>query len=420
MEKKKPFYGWVIVAASVALMMLGCGAFTGAAAAYIAPVCAQMGFAKGEFTLYRTIVSLLGALLMPVFARFIRKAGVKKVMLIGLMGNALAYTLYSFAGALWQFYLAAALEGIFTNGISFLSIGVLINNWFLDNRSTVAGIAYAGTGLGGAVFVPIISQLAERLGWRWAYRGVAAVSVAVLLPVILLLLRDSPAQMGLAPYQAPGKKQEEGQAPAGAGSGVSLFAAKKMPAFWLLIFGFFLLNICCGGPSNHNVAFLQDLGYSTAFAAAVTSGYMAVVAAGKIAAGTLFDRLGTPRTALLLCAACIGFPVLALFCRVPGIPWAYAAFLGFTGMGPSVGISALVRHVFGDRDFASIFSLASMASTLGAAVAAPLMGVIYDASGSYTPAWMLWLVFSVLMAACLMGALFAAKKREKAAEKAKA
>lgn len=420
MEKKKPFYGWVIVAASVALMMLGCGAFTGAAAAYIAPVCAQMGFAKGKFTLYRTIVSLLGALLMPVFARLIRKVGVKKVMLIGLMGNALAYTLYSFAGALWQFYLAAALEGIFTNGISFLSIGVLINNWFLDNRSTVAGIAYAGTGLGGAVFVPIISQLAERLGWRWAYRGVAAVSVAVLLPVILLLLRDSPAQMGLAPYQAPGKKQEEGQAPAGAGSGVSLFAAKKMPAFWLLIFGFFLLNICCGGPSNHNVAFLQDLGYSTAFAAAVTSGYMAVVAVGKIAAGTLFDRLGTPRTALLLCAACIGFPVLALFCRVPGIPWAYAAFLGFAGMGPSVGISALVRHVFGDRDFASIFSLASMASTLGAAVAAPLMGVIYDASGSYTPAWMLWLVFSVLMAACLMGALLAAKKREKAAEKAKA
>ena len=411
MEKKKPFYGWVIVAASVALMMLGCGAFTGAAAAYIAPVCAQMGFAKGEFTLYRTIVSLLGALLMPVFARLIRKAGVKKVMLIGLMGNALAYTLYSFAGALWQFYLAAALEGIFTNGISFLSIGVLINNWFLDNRSTVAGIAYAGTGLGGAVFVPIISQLAERLGWRWAYRGVAAVSVAVLLPVILLLLRDSPAQMGLAPYQAPGKKQEEGQAPAGAGSGVSLFAAKKMPAFWLLIFGFFLLNICCGGPSNHNVAFLQDLGYSTAFAAAVTSGYMAVVAVGKIAAGTLFDRLGTPRTALLLCAACIGFPVLALFCRVPGIPWAYAAFLGFTGMGPSVGISALVRHVFGDRDFASIFSLASMASTLGAAVAAPLMGVIYDASGSYTPAWMLWLVFSVLMAACLMGALWKGKKK---------
>lgn len=120
----------MIVAVSIVSMMLGCGAFTGAAAAYIAPVCAQMGFAKGEFTLYRTIVSLLGALLMPVFARLIRKMGVKKVMLIGLIGNALAYALYSFAGALWHFYLAAALEGIFTNGISFLTIGVLINSWF--------------------------------------------------------------------------------------------------------------------------------------------------------------------------------------------------------------------------------------------------------------------------------------------------
>lgn len=414
MEKKKPFYGWVIVAVAVVCMMLGCGAFTGAAAAYIAPVCEQMGFAKGEFTLYRTIVSLLGALLMPAFAGVIRKLGAKKVMLIGLLGNALAYALYSFGSALWHFYLAAVLEGIFTNGISFLTIGVLINSWFLDNRSTVAGIAYAGTGLGGAVFVPIISRIAEQFGWRWAYRGVAGISVVVLLPVILLLLRDTPAQMGLAPYRKAGAEQEDAQAALQAESGVSLFAAKKMPAFWLLILGFFLLNICCGGPSNHNVAFLQDLGYPVAFAAAVTSAYMAVVAVGKIAAGTLFDRLGTPRTTVLLCATCIGFPILALFCRIPGIPWAYAALLGFTGMGPSVGISALVRHAFGDRDFASIFSLASMASTLGAAVAAPLMGVLYDASGSYHLAWMLWLVFAALTTACLLGALLSAKKKAKA------
>ena len=79
-----------------------------------------------------------------------------------------------------------------------------------------------------------------------------------------------------------------------------------------------------------------------------------------------------------------------------------------------MGISALVRHAFGDRDFASIFSLASMASTLGAAVAAPLMGVLYDASGSYRLAWMLWLVFAALTTACLLGALLSAKKKAKA------
>ena len=42
------------------------------------------------------------------------------------------------------------------------------------------------------------------------------------------------------------------------------------------------------------------------------------------------------------------------------------------------------------------------------------MGVLYDASGSYTLSWILWLVFAVLTTACLMGALLAAKKREKA------
>ena len=413
MEKKKPFYGWVILASAVLLMMMGCGAFTGAAAAYMAPTCAQMGFAKGEFTLHRTIASLLGAFLMPVYAKLLRRFGAKKVLLVGVLGNALAYALYSFASSLWHFYLAALLEGIFINGVSFLTIGVLLNRWFLDYRSTVSGIAYAGSGLGGAVLVPIISQIAGQAGWRWAYRSVAIASVALLLPIILLLLRDTPEQMGLAPYRSAKAKQQE-QAPQQEEEGIPLPAAKKLPAFWLLLAGFFLLNVCCAGPSNHNVAFLENLGYSAAFAAAITSGYMAVVAVGKIAAGSLFDRLGTRRTTLLLCASCIGFPALALFCRIPGIPWVYAVLLGFSGVGPSVGISALVRHAFGDRDFAAIFSLASMASTLGSAVAAPLMGVIYDVSGSYTPAWILWLVFAVLMAACLMGALFSAKKQEKA------
>ena len=110
MEKKKPFYGWVILASAVLLMMMGCGAFTGAAAAYMAPTCAQMGFAKGEFTLHRTIASLLGAFLMPVYAKLLRRFGAKKVLLVGVLGNALAYALYSFASSLWHFYLAALLE----------------------------------------------------------------------------------------------------------------------------------------------------------------------------------------------------------------------------------------------------------------------------------------------------------------------
>ena len=192
---------------------------------------------------------------------------------------------------------------------------------------------------------------------------------------------------------------------------LSLGSAKKTAPFWLLLAGIFFMSMCCSGPYTHNVAFVTGLGYSAAFAALVTSVYLGFLTAGKVVSGGLFDRLGVLRTTLLLSGTCIGFPVLALFCRVPALTWAYALLLGMTGSGPSVGISALVRYLFGDRDFASIFSWVSIASTLGSAAAPPLMGAIYDASGSYTIAWVVWLALGLLTAACLMGALWKGKKK---------
>lgn len=413
MEKKKPFYGWVIVAASTIALTMCNGIFGGTSSAFVEPVCSQLGLARGEFTLYRTIISLVGALLLPVYAKMLRKLGVKRVLLIGAAGMVLAQLLYSFANSLWHFYLIACLEGLFTNGISFLSIGIVLNSWFIDKRSTVTGIAYAGTGLGGALFLPLINQVIGRFGWRWGFRCNAAAAAAVLLPVILLLMRDNPQKMGLAPYESPGAERGQKAEPVQAG-GVSLGSAKKTAPFWLLLAGIALMSMCCSGPYTHNVAFLTGIGYTAAFASLVTAVYLGFLTIGKVISGGLFDRLGVLRTTLLLCAACAGFPVLALFCRVPALTWLYALLLGLTGSGPSVGISALVRHLFGDRDFAAIFSWVSIASTLGSAAAPPLMGVIYDATGSYTAAWALWLAFAVLTAACLTGALFSAKRREKA------
>lgn len=410
MEKKKPFYGWVIVAASTAALTMCNGIFGGTSSAFVAPICGQLGLARGEFTLYRTIISLVGALLLPLYAKMLRKLGVRRVLLIGASGMVLAQMLYSFANSLWHFYLVACCEGIFTNGISFLSIGIMLNSWFIDKRSTVTGIAYAGTGLGGALFLPLINQVISRFGWRWGFRCNAAAAAAVLLPVILLLMRDTPDQMGLMPYESPGAEKEKAAAQEPS-AGLSLGSAKKTASFWLLLAGIFFMSMCCSGPYTHNVAFLTGLGYSAAFAALVTSVYLGFLTAGKVVSGGLFDRLGVLRTTLLLSGTCIGFPALALFCRVPALTWAYALLLGMTGSGPSVGISALVRYLFGDRDFASIFSWVSIASTLGSAAAPPLMGAIYDASGSYTIAWVVWLALGLLTAACLMGALWKGKKK---------
>lgn len=114
----------------------------------------------------------------------------RKLLIASSFGIPLAYFCYSWASQLWHFYLIAFLEGLFTNGISFLTVGTVVNNWFESKRAVATGLAFAGSGLGGAVFMPVVSAVIEAWGWRWAYRMTAAAGLALLLPALNDKRRD--------------------------------------------------------------------------------------------------------------------------------------------------------------------------------------------------------------------------------------
>ena len=413
MEKQKSFYGWRVLAALVFIMAIGMGLYGGVNSAFVKPVCDNLGVPRGELTLYRTIISLVGAALMPFYGRLIRKVGVRKLLIASSFGIPLAYFCYSWASQLWHFYLIAFLEGLFTNGISFLTVGTVVNNWFESKRAVATGLAFAGSGLGGAAFMPVVSAVIEAWGWRWAYRMTAAAGLALLLPAVLLVVRDAPGQMGLAPYRSGQEGERKVALPA---QGLSRKGAGKTAPFWLLAAGFFLISVCCGGPYTHTTAYFSDIGYTSAYAASVTSVYMVFLTIGKVLLGGIFDRFGALRATVLIGLCCIAFPVLALLGRIPLMPFCYAAVLGIADAGCSVAITVLVSRVFGDADFSSIFGVMSMVSTFGIAASGPLMGMIYDISGGYAAAWVMLLILGALTAVCLVGAVVLMHRREKRAE----
>ena len=75
MEKQKSFYGRRVLAALVFIMAIGIGLYGRSARLFVKPVCDNLGVPRGELTLYRTIISLVGAALMPFYGRLIRKVG---------------------------------------------------------------------------------------------------------------------------------------------------------------------------------------------------------------------------------------------------------------------------------------------------------------------------------------------------------
>jgi MFS family permease len=141
---------------------------------------------------------------------------------------------------------------------------------------------------------------------------------------------------------------------------------------------------------------------------------MLCLTVGKIALGFLYDRFGAMagNAAIILC--CLIFPVAALYSHIPALPWVYAVTAGIASCGFSVPVPILILKYFGTRDYPMMLSLFTMITTLGPAAATPLMGAVYDNSGSYKSAWHAILILTVLIAACLAATEILYKAKSKA------
>ena len=80
-------------------------------------------------------------------------------------------------------------------------VATVTGRWFVKHRGLVTGVLTAGGAAGQLVFLPVLAWLVERYGWRAAALAVAGAALAV-VPLVLWLLRDRPADLGLPAYGA--------------------------------------------------------------------------------------------------------------------------------------------------------------------------------------------------------------------------
>jgi len=377
-KNKKFFYGWYIVLAGFIVTFAGLGVVNSMSGPLLVPICDDLGFTRGEFTFHRTIFFLSGALLMPLYGRLYDRMGVKKVLLASSVAIAIITFLYSFSTNIWHFYLIALANGVFIAGPGFMTVGYLINTWFSDSRGFATGIAFAGSGIGTASFIPIATQLAEHTDWRTVYRFSGIVILVILVPTILLLIKDKPQDMGLEPYKGKSKTSKKTEI---MGAEIDFKHAIRKPTFWMILLSFFFLSIMAGGPNFNAVPYLTDIGYTAAFAGMIMSLLMLAHTLGNMTLGGVFDRFGMLAGSLFLGLCCIVFPILALNAAYPIFVWILPLFYGPASSG-FVPVALFVTAYFGRNSFAAIFAVFNMAAQIGTALSGPAMAVIYDLTGS--------------------------------------
>ena len=184
-----------------------------------------------------------------------------------------------------------------------------------------------------------------------------------------------------------------------------MFGMPSGVAFTLLSLASFLCCVPMAMPQAHLIAFCGDLGMAASRGAAMLSMLLIFAFFSRQFWGWLSDRIGGLAT-LVTCSAAQAAAVTGfLFTQdEAGLFFVAAAFgLGFSGLIPAYVLTA--RQLFPARDASWRMPMLLLTGTAGMATGGWSAGVIYDAFGSYYPAFATGLAANLLNFAVLFGLL---------------
>ncbi|MEV5894125.1 MFS transporter [Nonomuraea fuscirosea] len=381
------------VAAVAFVAILGSAGFRATPGVLITPLREEFGWTAGTISLAVSINLVLYGLTAPFAAALMDRFGMRRVVAVALLLIAAGSGLTVLMTASWQLLLFwGVLVGLGTGSMALVFAATVVDRWFVRHRGLVTGVLTAAGATGQLVFLPVLAQLAQGPGWRFASLTVAAAALAV-VPFVWWLLRDRPEDVGTTALGAdPDAVRAEPPAKVNAAMravSVLVSAARTRP-FWLLAGGFAI----CGASTNglvgtHFIPAAHDHG----MAEPVAAGLLAVIGvfdiAGTVASGWLSDRID-PKVLLGVYYGLRGLSLMVL----PGLFAATAEpsmliFIIFYGLDwvatvpPTV---ALCRRIYG-ADGAVVFGWVFGSHQVGAAFAAVGAGLTRDHLGAYDLAW---------------------------------
>ena len=395
-SKSGIYYGWWVLLACITGLIVGPGQFAfGSLGLFIPSLENEFGWSRSQIGFALTIFTVTLAVASPIIGRMIDNYGSKQVLVPALAALALCLAaIPAMVERLWQLYLVFFLIGSLGAAANSLPFMFTISSWFNRRRGLAIGLAMTGSGLGYALVPPVIQRINSSMGWHWGYYTLSAIVIFMALPIILLLFRNHPADLGLhADGETPGKPADTAQEPVL--HGYSRKEALQQSSFWLLVMIFSSIAFGLFGLLVHLFPMLTDLGMSDAKAAGVQAvvGWTIVFVRAPI--GYLLDRFFAPRVAQ--CCFILSAIGIAMLSMAPGGALVYfaAVLIGFS-IGAEIDLLAfLAGRYFGLRNYGEVFGLLFASMMLGVSLGPPVFGLCFDITGNYT----LVLYFSCLLLA---------------------
>ena len=385
MPSSRIFYGWWVTLTFSVMVFVSAGV-RHAVGPFLKPMVADLGVDRGAFSLVIALGLFLYGAFMPWVGGLTDRFGARPVTAAGSVLLAAALALTSLCQNLWQLalvYGVLAAMGLACTGP--VVANAVVARWFVRRRGTAVSLLGSAAMTGMSLLVPVVAWLIVTFGWRTTYVVLGAAVLVGMLPLCLLVVRDSPESMGLGP---------DGDPPAAAittaavGSRTPAASALRTVAFWQLGGSFFTCGFSMSLVAAHGVPMLTDHGYSPIFASWVIGVLGASSIVFTLTLGALSDRFGArPVLAGIYGGRALIFAGLFLIRDNPAAMLGVAVAGGITLAGSMSMTSVLTADIYGRYSVGSILGVIFLVHQTGAALGSWLAGSLFESTGGYGAAF---------------------------------
>ncbi|CCQ75298.1 OFA family MFS transporter [Magnetospira sp. QH-2] len=370
------------------------------------PALQAAGWSKLDTQVVFAVGLVTFALTMVFAGRALAKWGPRTLAVAGGLALGGGYALTGLLGAteFWIVLLGIGVIGGAGIGLGYVVPIAVGMRWFPDKKGLITGLAVAGFGFGAMGWVKMAGtwgHLINSVGLAQTFMLYGA-AFAVMILLGSLWMRMPPKGWKPEGYVAPA---------ATGGNGGQEFTAAEMlrtPQFYLVFLTFTasagagLMSI--GLMKLYPMEALQAAGYGPVEASAIAGTAMAVFFSiangiGRIAWGTLSDRIGRKRSIMVMTLSQALF--LFAFTGMAGSEYLLylgAALIGFNFGGNFALFPTFTADLFGNKRVGQNYPLIFLSYGVGG-VAGPVLGGMLGDLGNFPAA------FAICGAACLGGAV---------------
>jgi MFS family permease len=420
----RAYYGWWVVLVAAAAMVGTLPGRTQGLGLITEPLLRDLGLDRVTFAQLNLWGTLVGALFGIGIGRLMDRFGARSVL------TAVAVVLGAIVCAMSQVHSIPALavsialtRGFGQSALSVISIAT-VGHWFVRRIDAAMAVYSIVLSIGFMATFPLVGWMVQTRGWRAAWLAIGLSLLVGLAPVCWLVVRRSPADLGLDPDGEKGvrpgsdpffesRKTPENRARSqflpprkgvrpGSDPSVSWRAAIVTPAFWVFGLGTALYGLVASGIGLFNESILAErqfgpeIYYQTLAVTAMTG------LAGNFLGGFLASRL--PLGRLLAASLFILAGGLAVLPHVSTIAhvMSWAAAMGIGGGILMVLFFSVWPRLYGRRDLGRIQGAAQALTVVASAIGPLLLALCVTWTGSYAA---MFRVLAATVAAIAVAAL---------------